>query len=356
MRQISYLNILKTIAIFCVCAIHVPLFSESALSNFSQMVLHIGVPIFFMVNGALLFNRPFDMKKHLRRTFKLIAVSLAWRAVLLALSFLKTNKPVLTFSSLINYFLGGQIDQVPTAHFWFINAMIGLYILFPVLKKCFDAPGGKKILLGFAVCIGAVFFLTQDLGYLRVYAVQYLNKGADFDFWQIQQYIQIRSWYVCYFIFGGLLHWYFYEQKRLPTKKQRLMACGAFALGWVCLYVLKGFYTGFTGSLDNPFGIFAAEGAYSTFSTFFMSAGVYIALCGIEARSKVFDAVFTAVGRNTLTVFYIHLVLTQLLVKFVPMFALRGVGINTLKAVIVLVISVCGGMLLKKIPLLRKLA
>lgn len=117
MKQISYLNILKTIAIFCVCAIHEPLFSESAFSNFSQMVLHIGVPLFFMVNGALLFNRPFDMKKHVRRTVNLIAVSLVWRVILLALSFLKTNKPVLTFSGIANYFLGGQIEGVGTAHF-----------------------------------------------------------------------------------------------------------------------------------------------------------------------------------------------------------------------------------------------
>lgn len=356
MKQISYLNILKTIAIFCVCAVHVPLFSESALSNLSQMVLHIGVPVFFMVNGALLFNRPFDMKKHIRRTVNLIIVSTVWRAILLGLSFLKTNKPVLTFSGTVNYFLGGQLEQVPTAHFWFINVLIGLYILFPILKLCFDSPDGKKILFWFSVCVGAVFFTTQLLGYLRVYAIEYLGKGMELNFSWILQYVQVRGWYVVYFVLGGLLHEYFYERGNLPNRKQRLLACGAFFLGWGMLYVLKGLYTGFTGSLQDPFGIFDADGAYSTFSTCFMSVGIYIALCGLEVRNKVLCSVFTAVGRNTLVVFYIHLFLTQALVKFVPLFSLQGVGINTLKAAVVLTAGVCCGMLLKRIPLLKKLA
>lgn len=221
---------------------------------------------------------------------------------------------------------------------------------------CFDNPGGRKVLLWFVVCVGAIFFLTQDLNYLRVYAMQYFGKGAELDFWWLLQYVQVRSWYVVYFVLGGLLHKYLYEQKNLPTKKHRLIACGAFFFGWGMLYVLKGLYTGFSGSLDDPFGIFDAEGAYSTFSTFFMSTGLFVAFCGVEVRNKAVDAAVTAAGRNTLTVFYIHLFLAKCLVKFVPLFALRGVGINTLKAAIVLVVGVCGGMLLKKIPLLRKLA
>lgn len=55
-KQISYLNILKTVAVFCVCAVHMPLmplFSESVLSNFSQMLLHIGVPIFALRGVAV---------------------------------------------------------------------------------------------------------------------------------------------------------------------------------------------------------------------------------------------------------------------------------------------------------------
>lgn len=353
-EQISYLNILKTISILCVCAVHYPIMLGKPYEHVFIILMHIAVPLFFMVNGALLFSKPFDAKRHYKRTLSLITVSIAWRAILLGLSFI-TSKPYINPSILMNYFLGGKIDGVMTDHFWFIEALVGLYILFPVLKICYD--NNRKALAVFSAVIGFGFFIVQDLNYIRVFAMQYFDRGGLWDFYRISAFLPLKSWHVLYFVGGGLAHKYFYENNRLPTKKQRIFAGLAIIFGGLVLYLIKGFYTGFSGSFDKPmFGEFYAEGIYSTFSVFIMTMGVYLLFCGVSVKNKIVNSIFNVAGRNTLTVFYIHY---WIVIQISPWCFENGfVGIipSVIRMIAVAAVGTMLGMLLKRIPILKKIA
>lgn len=51
-KRIYYLDFIKSISIILVIFVHYPWISSSPASNISMCLTIIGVPLFFMVNGA----------------------------------------------------------------------------------------------------------------------------------------------------------------------------------------------------------------------------------------------------------------------------------------------------------------
>ena len=74
-QRFAYLDLIKIVAMMCVCLYHYPLIWQTAYARpFTADVLvlryfrvfdAICVPLFMMVNGALILNRPFQLKKHM---------------------------------------------------------------------------------------------------------------------------------------------------------------------------------------------------------------------------------------------------------------------------------------------------
>ena len=81
-KRIQYLDIIKVISIFLVVFCHFVLLSETVPANILMVACWSGVPMFFMVNGALLFTRPLKLEKHIRKTILIYIVLVAWRLIL----------------------------------------------------------------------------------------------------------------------------------------------------------------------------------------------------------------------------------------------------------------------------------
>ena len=87
-KRIDNIDLLESIAMFFVIVYHTKsdishniLEEHSTVDNIDycvRSILSTCVPLFFFCNGFLLFNRPFDLKKHLTKTFKLFALALIW--------------------------------------------------------------------------------------------------------------------------------------------------------------------------------------------------------------------------------------------------------------------------------------
>lgn len=90
-KRIDSFDILKTIAIFLVVFCHFTLFKNTVAENFCMTICYIGVPIFFMVNGALLFKKSLDIKKHLLKTATIYVVATVWRCIYLIIYLLKSG-------------------------------------------------------------------------------------------------------------------------------------------------------------------------------------------------------------------------------------------------------------------------
>ena len=87
-RRWAYLDALKALAIFCVCLYHFPIGITGELTRlltaglltqrFFRGLCSVCVPLFMMVNGALLLSRPFDARRHFVRCAQLFVSLYVW--------------------------------------------------------------------------------------------------------------------------------------------------------------------------------------------------------------------------------------------------------------------------------------
>ena len=132
-----YLDVLKVFAILFVVLYHhgATLLFPSFLSHIIP-VLSVCAPMFFFVNGALLFNKDFDIKKHVKKSLKLFFIIIFWSFfIVLFLMIIRGEK-----LSLYQFFDNIIYHRMWWTHyFWFFRALLIIYIIFPLLKLLFDA-------------------------------------------------------------------------------------------------------------------------------------------------------------------------------------------------------------------------
>uniref|UniRef100_UPI002A805D9E acyltransferase family protein n=1 Tax=Eisenbergiella porci TaxID=2652274 RepID=UPI002A805D9E len=152
-KRIQYLDIIKVISIFLVVFCHFVLLSETVPANILMVACWSGVPMFFMVNGALLFTRPLKLEKHIRKTILIYIVLVAWRLIYLFTVGPLCQIPPLGFgrNQILTYlFTFGSLDGIGTGHLWFIEALLAVYLVFPLFRIAWDHQAGRKIILFFA--------------------------------------------------------------------------------------------------------------------------------------------------------------------------------------------------------------
>ena len=151
-----------------------------------------------------------------------------------------------------------------------------------------------------------------------------------------------------YFLFGGFLYKYNLYEK---CKKNKIISCISIVLiiiGIIGLMLVKKYYA-------NTFewqGIYLKDG-YKWFSTVLLSIGVFVFLQGRKYKFKYLNKILSYIGKNTMGIFYLHILVIQLLMKID--IVQRGTLVNTLKTIIVVFISAIITTLLKKIPVIKKL-
>ena len=91
-RRFFYIDLIKTIAMFFVIFYHSTLFSSNFLSDanlrsyvlyFSKTILSTCAPLFFFVNGYLLFGNKFCLRKHIFKTVKMVVQASVWAVITL---------------------------------------------------------------------------------------------------------------------------------------------------------------------------------------------------------------------------------------------------------------------------------
>lgn len=133
-ERIFYYDFLRAFAIIAVIICHVDQFFGPLVGTtqiVAQMTFHdigrIGVPIFLMISGALILNRPYpDLTEFLKKRFtRIIYPFIFWIILILAqLQYYRYNEAFLW-----NTFIG---EPSITWYFW---VLIGIYLFLPVLNS-----------------------------------------------------------------------------------------------------------------------------------------------------------------------------------------------------------------------------
>ena len=305
-NRLTYIDYLETIAMFCVvCCHYYAVIGEGVSANMYMLFVKcFGVPIFFLANGALMFQRKFSLRKHLKKTGMLIVTTAAWKAVYLLIQYIRlpAGSSIWKKSDLWNYFCGGNLSDpyVPAEHFWYMYALIGVYLVFPLFAAVYKE---KKTYY---------FYLTLLLFFIPViteadaFIANMTNKnitfsvirGAYFPFAQ-------GGYYLLFFLLGPLLHQYFYKSDK--KKKHRTIAIGTAAAGAVLLMIEYYMQNGTLGGACQPL-----QGDYQRIATLFLTTGIYALFATFEWKNEKIDFIMKFISVRTIGIYAAHMMLAYL--------------------------------------------
>ena len=357
--RIAGLDLAKSLAIFLVIFIHYIFYTgfvgDTALNNLASTFSVVGVPLFFAVNGYLLMNSRFSADKHLHKIYRMVFILLTWKIISLPILSALMHKSI-DWKSVPQYLLGGSYDVVPLGYFWFINALLAIYIVFPILKTVYDAPNGKRYLGYVTIVLGALIFAVTLGDNAKDILASYSGHQVPQVLASLSQY-NILGGYgyaLVYFIAGGYGHdmaaWL---SRHLSSKRAKNICLSLMALlAWGLLFTLQRFQARAKGIS------FYVDSGYQNVLTLILTIALFQLFIQVWKVPSGINSIVTAIGSNTLGIYYLHLMLilvTRDLVLHLHLFNKAPMLINlVLVAAIVLIatfISWVGG----KIPFFRHL-
>lgn len=109
-----------------------------------RTILSTCVPLFFFANGYLLFSLPYDLGGHLKQTVRLSLLPF-WGLVLCPI-YMMMSKTTVSIRGTVENLLSLSTEWSLNL-FWFIGALVCIYVFFPALKSLYDNDNKSFLLL-----------------------------------------------------------------------------------------------------------------------------------------------------------------------------------------------------------------
>lgn len=183
-QRILYFDALETLAIFLVVSVHNVWLRGTVASSIAMALCQLAVPVFFMVHGALLLNKPFDMKRHLHRMAKTTLQLIAWMLIYFVIArCCGWSTGALSRNLLYQYFINGGIMSAGLGgSLWFMFALLQIYLLFPVLHRIWNSD--KKIACYAAILLFVVSFVRKEISIWGTWLGDRLfGSAVDLNWW-----------------------------------------------------------------------------------------------------------------------------------------------------------------------------
>jgi surface polysaccharide O-acyltransferase-like enzyme len=329
-KRIDAYDLLKTIAIFLVVFYHVGKLNVDFLKSASPILYFnyflyslssMGVPLFFMVNGALLLNRPdYNFKKHMLRSVTILLLLFAWGCIsLIVLGWMYQETYTLAeFIKALVTLKSGRINQL-----WFLKALFFVYVFSPFLKALYD----QNRTYAFYMLLVLFVFTFSHLPYL---------------YW-INPFYGHYSYAIVYFLLGGFAAQYAHHdtvKKAYPYLLLFTSASLLFLYGVYC--TLK------TGLIYDT----VWEG-YDTVMTLGMALAFFVWCTRVEIPGAMLRFI-RLVGSCTLGIYFIHLLVHHFIARSYPL-ENTNLLISVSYSLLVLMMALAITWLAKKIPFIKRL-
>ena len=237
-----------------------------------QTLVAFSIPLFFMVNGALLLNKTYDNLLILKKIGKLLLIIVVWKVV--------------CFPS------------------WFLKTLVILYVLYPLLKKIFD--NFPKILVMVILC----FIIFPDLynmiiSILRFCSVESINIfGGGYKVESFPRTGFFTLYAIPLFLIGGIC-----VKKKWKIKSWQSIIL--IAIGLIeCLFEAV-VITRTTGELFD-----SGNGNFPTIGAFLMAVGFFLLLYQVKIKES-WKLPILFLGKNVLSVYLFHSILIHVINRFI---------------------------------------
>ena len=274
-KRYDNIDLLKLISIFMVISMHIPLFftdfinthSINCFVQFGLRLISDGVLIFIFVNGFLLINKPFDLKKHIYKIIRMFFILLLWGTINVIIKSI-IRQENLSITKIISEVLSLKLPHPYAGFLWFLQSLIGLYILSSLVLNNFN---------------------------------------------RINPYV--NTMFLCYFILGGVV----YEKRNIfENKKNITIAVILGILSWI-IAIIYGY--AISKLLNKTY-----NDGYNYNQIFLM-----ITVIGLYALSTLYknknnnliNRFITSIGKNTMGIYLIHSIILEITKKYVNVFSLH---------------------------------
>ncbi len=342
-------DLIKAVAIILVIAYHVtteswgstPLTTGQYLSLLTTMDLSLsfvamGVPLFFMVSGALLLQ-PSKVDEPIRvflkkRLARVGVAFLFWSAIYFVWSYYVLNKPLTLYSVTQSMLERGAYNQ-----FWFIYAIMGMYLLTPILRMV--VKNSNRNILRYLIVLWVVAAFVPPL--------LHLATGLALD-----NTLLVLGGYVGYFVLGLYL-----MGVNIKTKSVIAVLAANIGLTFLGLLVMQG-PLGYLGNYYFFDGYLSFTVLLSSIAAFLLLSKVSWNL-PIEGKSWLRKLVHT-IGDNTLPIFFMHVIVIELLntgklgfqISIMTIPPLIEIPLATITTLFICLAAILA---MKRVPVLRKL-
>jgi surface polysaccharide O-acyltransferase-like enzyme len=322
-QRIAGYDLAKTLSMILVILLHASFYTSEWPNNAAWDLLlapdAICIPLFFVVNGALLLPRPLNKEKHVRKLVVMVVIMELWK-LLIALFFVWANPPhPFTGKEFVGYMLGGVLGGNPTGHFWFINALIAVYLIYPLIKCAYDlsydfAFKWMIVVLGwFCVIIPTLAYLLNLLTVVSNRDFSSLLSGiSEYDIFGRYGYA------LFYFMVGGL-----FLSKRAKEQFELVRSRTRKSFTIPSLVVIVVICFGFNYGI-NRFGravngtryeALAFPNGYQMLTTCVAALLLFVLLMPVRVSGK-FSRLLTILGSSTFGVYMLHVPMLVLADKF----------------------------------------
>lgn len=351
-NRFYFIDFMETVAIFSVIFYHV--FSTSVdvrayehIGNYYiKSCLSISIPLFFLAHGGLLFNKEFQLKRHIIRMCHIVFLVCVWDVINVTVKMFVYQEP-LTFSGYIHklwLFESSWSNQL-----WYLMALFVLYTFFPLMKYAFNYE--KKALFFFTAIIFAVVFGNSCMNmFLRIGCALtgHSIPIEETDFFN--QFNPVRGLYsftFAYFILGGILF------QRIDFFKEKVKSVYA-----VISYLISILFLTLYGLMISV----SAQSVWDTVSSGFSTVFVLVAslciyrlslLCADSSESFV-RKVIQKISQNSLGIYLFQSLLADVCYTYyLKLSVSENLAGDFIFAILLLAVCYLLTSLCRKIPYLR---
>ena len=245
------------------------------LNKFFSALCAAGVPLFFMVNGALVIPKNLHWKQLLFKVFHLLFLFVFWKFVL---------------QYLISFKLLAIEDKM--VHFWFLCTLSIVYLMSIVLQK-------------------STFLRHAVLVFLFLFPFCY-NLLWDVVLFFVPSFDACKLIHTGFFTFYGIL--YYYLGGALRTKHtSSFYAIGLIVLGLLLVnfevVTMSNYYHAIYDGINSSF---------PTFGALTMSVGIFLILKDIRFNDGIIRKIVSLIGQNTMGIYIFHVFVIFILHKYIP--------------------------------------
>lgn len=239
-------------------------------------IVIMGVPLFFMLSGALLLSTPhISLKNFLSRRFKRLLIPyLLWATLVYIISAMMQKYPdIQTPTDILHNYLPYLLSGKINASYWYVFVLIGIYLLVPFMQRALWGTH-EKTLIQYGLTLWGVWII------IRAYYPQ---------FGSMHYYGASAFMYIGFFLCG-------YYCTRYLTKERLNRNIGV--VGVVTAYALNvwGLATGFGTSIVHALGV--------------ISLFLLLKSCILPSKAIAF---VTSAGRYTYVIYFVHILVVATL-------------------------------------------